>query len=194
MFSSHLCYNRDWEGCEAYLTLNVTNMTKPLTFPHFLRGLPEQVWPHLPPELGRWQVRQPWVWLVQLYDQQPTVHYEVGRARPADTLEVGLHFEQRDAAANAALLRYFQQRLVEIKDQLGPEVEAEPWDKGWAKVYLLMSASAWTVDLQHTVGQRLADFMTILHPFLLDYRRTGRTSKTANTPRRTPTPSHQHTP
>lgn len=168
-------------------------MTKPLTFPHFLRGLPEQVWAQLPAEWGRWQVRQPWAGLVQLYDQQPTVHYEVGRASPTDTLEIGLHFEQRDPDANAALLRHFQRRLVEIKATLGPEVEAEPWDKGWAKVYLLAPAPAWTVEQQHSIGQRLAGFIIGLHPFLLDYRAAGRATATTHTPRRRPA-AHPPTP
>ena len=57
----------------------------------------------------------------------------MGEAR--GKLELGLHFESRDHAVNAALLDGFARCMVEVKATLGPQWEAEQWDRGWAKVY-----------------------------------------------------------
>lgn len=68
--------------------------------------------------------------MCQLYYTDPRLHYEVwnlGERR--NRLEIGLHFESRDRALNAALLRGFSARMVAVKAALGPQWEAEHWDK-----------------------------------------------------------------
>lgn len=132
----------------------------------FLRTLPACVWPHLPPGWPPLQVRHPWGSLVQFYDRSPAIHYEVGRAWQQAGLEIGLHFEARNHAHNQRRLLAVQRHLVEIKHLLGPQIEAEPWDHGWTKVYEVYLTPALDAATQDAVGARVAAWITCLQPIL----------------------------
>ena len=104
-------------------------------------------------------------WLCQFYYHDPNLHYEVwnmGEAR--GKLELGLHFESRDHAVNAALLDGFARCMVEVKATLGPQWEAEQWDRGWAKVYEVLPYEPFSDETLQSVAARLARAMTVLQP------------------------------
>jgi hypothetical protein len=142
-----------------------------LSYSKFLRTLPPLVIGQLPPALQAIRVHQPWSWLVQLHYGEPRLHYEVSRALRHSGLELGLHFEARDRDLNRALLTGFRRHLFEIKDTLGDSLEAEMWDKGWAKVYEVYPEKELTPAFQEEVGHRLATIICCLHPIFLDLRR-----------------------
>lgn len=142
------------------------NMTTPLTLTAFLRTLPAYIWPHLPPGWNPLQVRQPWGGLIQFYERSPAIHYEVGRAWQQPGLEIGLHFEARDQAHNERRLQAVQRHLVEIKHILGPQIEAEPWDRGWTKVYEVYPSPVLDTVAQDAVGARVAAWIACLQPIL----------------------------
>lgn len=101
----------------------------------WMQALPQRLRGHLPPGLRafRWRARP---WLVQVYYGDPAFHYEVwmlGERR--GRIEIGLHFESRDPERNRAALAAVVPWIWEIRARLGPFVEAEPWDRGWAKVF-----------------------------------------------------------
>ncbi len=131
----------------------------------FMQALPSAVQQHLPPgfSLRRGRV---WSYGAQLYDDDPHLHYEVARVptRLGDRLELGLHFESRNPAANRALLNGFAARLVEIKAALGNGMEAEQWDKGWTKVYETVALQTYDAVYLDAVAQRLAEIVEVLHP------------------------------
>jgi hypothetical protein len=83
-------------------------------------------------------------------------------------IEVGLHFESRDREQNARLLAGFSRAMVEVKASLGPQWEAEPWDKGWAKVYETLPHAAFSDDMLANVAERLGRAMCVLTPILDD--------------------------
>lgn len=104
-------------------------------------------------------------WLCQLYPRDPQLHYEVwnmGQVR--GKIELGLHFESRDHALNHKLLVGFDRRMVEIKATLGPQWEAEQWDRGWTKVYEVLPYEAFSTDLLASTAQRLARAISVLQP------------------------------
>ncbi len=106
-------------------------------------------------------------WLVQLSYGDPLLHYEVvtlGERR--GILEIGLHFESRNAAVNARLLDGFLRHLFEIKAQLGDGFEAEMWDKGWTKVYETIPLEAFDEAYLDRVAGRLAHAIVVLQPIL----------------------------
>lgn len=146
-----------------------------LTYRDFLKSLPTVVLPLLRPAF-KLKTRQPFQWIIQFYDDDPTLHYEVQRIARRDQFELGLHFENRNKALNNALLTGFSRHLIEIRDQLGDQIEAEMWDRGWAKVYELYPADKLTPDYQHALAQRLATIIRCLHPILYDLQshRTGK--------------------
>ncbi|MCS6909601.1 MAG: hypothetical protein NZM11_03410 [Anaerolineales bacterium] len=142
-----------------------------LTSSQFMAALPAAVRPHLPPALQKFRsVHRSW--LCQLYYTDPRLHYEVwnlGERR--NRLEIGLHFESRDRALNAALLRGFSARMVAVKAILGPQWEAEHWDKGWTKVYETVPYEPFSTEVLDAVARRLARAITVLQPLWEEIQR-----------------------
>jgi hypothetical protein len=132
--------------------------------------MPEIVVPQLPANLQGISVKQPWQWLVQFHYGEPRLHYEVSRPRGVEGWELGLHCEATDKNLNRYLLDGFRRHLFEIKDVLGPTIEAEMWDKGWTKIYEVYPAENLTADYQQAVGGRLVEIITCLHPIFVALR------------------------
>ena len=145
---------------------------KPLGYMRFLSTMPDVVMPQLP---ASWQMqaRQPFRWIVQFYGNDPKLHFEIGRVRNR-ALEVGLHLESKDKVLNQYLIDGFSRHLFELKDILGPEIEAEPWDRGWAKVYELWPDQPLTPDFQRALGERLVLMINLMQPLLHDLQRSYR--------------------
>jgi hypothetical protein len=131
-----------------------------------MRDLPPATRAKLPAELQDFKVARR-SWLVQLYYTDPLIHYEVvtlGVKRRQ--LEIGLHFESRNAAANERLLNCFLPYLIEIKDVLGDGFEAEMWDRGWTKVYETIPMETFDAAYIDRVAARLAQVMIVMQPIL----------------------------
>ncbi len=141
-----------------------------LSYRDFLKTLPEQVYPDLPPSLQAIKVRQPWRWIIQFHYGEPRLHYEVSQPRGRQVLELGFHCEAKDRQLNRFLLDGFRHHLFELKDVLGETVEAEMWDKGWTKIYETYPLAELTEQYQMEVGRRLARFITCLHPIYVHLR------------------------
>lgn len=114
-----------------------------------------------------------WSFGVQLYDDNPLFHYEVARVpvRLGDRLEIGFHFESKNAADNHRMLDAFAARMIEIKAELGADVEAELWDKGWTKIYETLPLETYSPAYLQVVARQLARMITVLHPVYLANRR-----------------------
>jgi hypothetical protein len=131
-----------------------------------MRAIPPATQAKLPKDLQGFKVARR-SWLVQLYYADPHVHYEVvtlGIKRRE--LEIGLHFESRNAAANKRLLDGFMQHLFEIKAELGDRIEAEMWDKGWTKVYETIRMETFDEAYVDRVAARLAQVIVVMQPIL----------------------------
>jgi hypothetical protein len=139
----------------------------------FLQTLPEVVVAQLPPNLQGIKSRQPWGWLVQFHYGEPRLHYEVSKVSRLGGWELGFHCEATDKHLNRLLLDGFRRHLFEIKDTLGNSIEAEMWDRGWTKIYEVMSEEELTTAYQLKVGQRLAEIITCLHPFYVELRNSA---------------------
>ena len=138
----------------------------------FFLTFPDVMISYLPPHLQPVQVIK-WRWLIKFHFGEPRLHYELSRAARGDGWEIGLHFEARDRQLNQYLLQGFRRHLFEIKDCLGDSIEAEMWDKGWAKVYEVYPNAPLTTAYQVALGRRFAQVITCLHPFLVDLRRSA---------------------
>jgi hypothetical protein len=120
-------------------------------------------------------------WLVQLYYDDPNIHYEIwnlGERR--GRLEIGLHFESRTPGLNARLLEGIMAHLFEIKAELGPSFEAEPWDKGWAKVYEAIPLEPFSAENLEWVATRAARVISVLEPICRDLEGAAKRSRSAN--------------
>lgn len=129
-----------------------------------MRALPAAVQARLAKRLRNFKTTSR-SWLVQFYYDDPLLHYEVwtlGERRKR--LEIGLHFESRVPGLNARLLEGMLAHLFEIKIELGPSFEAEPWDKGWTKVYETIPLEPFSADYFERVAERVAQIITVLEP------------------------------
>lgn len=81
-------------------------------------------------------------------------------------IELGLHFESQAREVNAALLAGFSRHMVEVKATLGPQWEAEAWDKGWSKVYEVLPYEPFSTETLNDTAQRLARAIVVLQPIL----------------------------
>jgi hypothetical protein len=135
-----------------------------LTSGQFMVALPAAVKLHLPSQLQKFKTSTRG-WLCQLYYRDPRLHYEVwNMGERRGVLELGLHFESKDRQTNDKLLIGFCKHMIEVKATLGSQWEAEPWDKGWTKVYETIPYEPFSTDLLERVSKRLAKTMTILNP------------------------------
>ena len=136
----------------------------------FVRALPEVVRPRLPKRLRDFKTASR-SWLAQFYYDDPRLHYEVwnlGERRKR--LEIGLHFESRERELNARLLEGMLAHLFEIKAELGSSFEAEPWDKGWTKVYETIPLESFNAEYLERVAARVAKVIGVLEPIRRDLR------------------------
>lgn len=144
-------------------------MTK-LSHTQFLKTLPELVIARLPEPLQGIRVHQPYRWLIQFNYGEQRLHYEVSSAKHRSGWELGFHCEARDRNLNRYLLMGFRRHLFEIKDVLGPTVEAEMWDKGWTKIYEVYPAGELNKTYQEALARRMAEFIVCLHPIYVKLR------------------------
>jgi hypothetical protein len=140
----------------------------------FMTALPAAVRPRLVKRLREFKAAGR-AWLVQFYYDDPRIHYEawnLGERR--GRLEIGLHFEAREADLNARLLDGMLAHLFEIKAELGPSFEAEPWDKGWTKVYETIPLDRFSTEYLERVASRVAQVIGVLEPIRRDVQRRRR--------------------
>ncbi|MBI3763751.1 MAG: hypothetical protein HY260_18050 [Chloroflexi bacterium] len=150
----------------------------------FFRELPAATRPHLSTELRKFR-SETRSWLAQLYYTDARLHYEVWNlGEHRGKMEIGLHFESRDRTTNDRYLAGFQRHMIEVKAKLGEDWEAEPWEKGWTKVYATIEREAFTEDYLERVARQLAGAMAVLQPIFEDVQMNRVASTTARTRRR----------
>src|SRR5579859_4519774 len=132
----------------------------------FVKRVPQLAREQLPSELQGFKVfLMPW--LSQVYYNDKRFHFETVKLPSRygeNRLELGLHFESRDAAENAALLAGFQPYVFELRDALGDDWYAEPWDRGWTKIYTTYEFQVMDDDLLALTAKHLADAIRLMQP------------------------------
>lgn len=114
-----------------------------------------------------WRIRFGYL---QLYFQEPAVHYEAWVQRRNARIELGLHFEgERDVNYHWAGL--LGARALEIQAQLG-DVELEEWTEVWTRLHESRQfAGKLTLELAHETAERMRQFIEVLEPILAEERK-----------------------
>ena len=133
----------------------------------FLRGVLEATRAALPADLGPLEARQQGS-LIKLFADEPAIHFELWLHRSRGRVELGLHFETRDARRNRRLLEYVADELPFLKEAVGQGIEAEPWDKGWTRVYLTQALDRLGPEEQAGLASRFATLIEALEPIRRD--------------------------
>lgn len=118
----------------------------------------------LPEDLRGFRVRQT-SFLMKLYYQNERVHFEVWVDPVRQQIEIGLDFED-GAASTAAYLAFFDQRIVEIKEQTGPTLELERWTKTWGHFVEVYPIEPLTRERALMIGDRMVTFLSVLQPLI----------------------------
>jgi hypothetical protein len=80
-------------------------------------------------------------------------------------VEIGLHFED-GPASTMSYLAFFDQRIVEIKHLLGPQIELERWTTSWGHLFESEQLGRLDPRFAETVARRLAAHIAILQPMV----------------------------
>ncbi|MCD6033114.1 MAG: hypothetical protein K0S78_5296, partial [Thermomicrobiales bacterium] len=117
------------------MTLAERPITRPssLTRRDFFAVIVADARANLPPELARFRHRANSM-LLKLDYGNDRIHYEVWTDGARGRLEIGLHFED-GPASTMAYLAFFDQRIVEVKHLLGPQMELERWTTSWGHLF-----------------------------------------------------------
>jgi hypothetical protein len=119
---------------------------------------------NLPPELARFRHRANPM-LLKLDYGNDRVHYEVWTDGARGRVEIGLHFED-GPASTMAYLAFFDQRIVEIKHLLGPQIELERWTTSWGHLFESERLDRLDRRFAEAVARRLAAQIAILQPMV----------------------------
>ena len=129
----------------------------------FLRGVLDGVRARLSVELQGLRARQQWS-LIKFFDEEPSIHFELWLHANRRTAELGLHFETRNSEHNQRLLEYMADDLPFLKEIVGQGLEAEPWDKGWTRLYISHRLDRLNRDEQDRMAAAFARFIETLEP------------------------------
>jgi hypothetical protein len=119
---------------------------------------------NLPPELVQFRHRANSM-LLKLDYGNDRVHFEVWTDGARGRVEIGLHFED-GPASTMAYLAFFDQRIVEIKHLLGPQIELERWTTSWGHLFESEQLGRLDRRFAETVARRLAAQIMILQPMV----------------------------
>jgi hypothetical protein len=139
--------------------------------------------------------------LLQVYFDEPSVHYEVWVQRKTGSVEIGLHFEG-DRDVNYRWAELLGGHALEIQGALGPAVELEEWTQKWTRLHeqrSLAHRAEWrpkddlTPELADEIGGRLAEFIETLEPIVRKERKHlgGAKAKTSPASRKAARPARK---
>jgi hypothetical protein len=134
-----------------------------LTPRELLSGVLEATRAFLEAELQGLQARQQGS-LVQVFADDPAVHFELWLHRNRARVELGLHFETRNATRNQRMLDHVADELPFLKAALGESLEAEPWEKGWTRLYLTRPLDRLGPQEQAQLTSMFREFISVLEP------------------------------
>jgi len=124
----------------------------------------ERLRPLLPTDLAGFRPKANPI-LLKLEFGNERVHYEVAPDGARARLEVGLHFED-GPVSTAAYLAWFGRHIVELKHELGAEVELERWTASWGRLYELHPLGRLDSAAAERTAGRLAAFIVALQPLV----------------------------
>ena len=130
----------------------------------FFAEVVDRVRAHLPEHLAGFRHRATMSQVKIDYGNE-RVHYEVWTDGQRQQLEVGLHFED-GPISTAAYLTYFDAHIVELKHELGPQLELERWTPSWGHLYELSPLAKLDDAAAERVARRLAALIVALQPLV----------------------------
>lgn len=142
----------------------------------FFRLVRDETLSQLPADLSEPYTRATMNLLKIHYQPNYRVHYEVMISAQNDLVEIGLHFED-GPESTGRLLEHFDQHILEIKHELGQQVEIERWTKSWGHLFEVIELETLTRNFGRQVAERLVHFILTLEPLLEEAYEQGLVSR-----------------
>jgi hypothetical protein len=112
----------------------------------------------------------------QWYVGDPGIHFEAWWHANTGRLELGLHLESTPAV-NERIARALSRQLLMIKARLGGNLDLEPWDRGWVRLYETHPMELFDAAAVARTATRMAELITVLWPLCEDGLRPGGRAK-----------------
>jgi hypothetical protein len=136
-----------------------------LTRRDFFSDIAEETRRLLPPERQGFEQRATMNLLKVHYGANYRIHYEVWINTEKEHVELGLHFEDGPTSTER-LLRHFDACILEIKDELGTQVELERWTQSWGHLFELHPLETLDQAFVGRLSMRLVRYISLLQPIL----------------------------
>lgn len=143
---------------------STTQARSGLTRRDFFDAVVERLRQELPEERRDFRTRAN-SFLLKIDYGNDRVHYEIWCDGDRRILGVALHFED-GPISTAAYLAYFDRLIVEIKHELGAQLELERWTATWAHIYEHWPLETLTDALAGRVARRLSAMILYLQPLV----------------------------
>lgn len=118
----------------------------------------------LPDAVPRFQRRVMWT-ILQFYQQDPRIHFELQPSPSRGLVEVGLHFEGT-AEENEVWAARVAAHSCELQAALGPEWELEEWTASWRRLHRVYRFEHLEGQLGRDIAAEWARAITLLWPFV----------------------------
>ncbi|TMD65515.1 MAG: hypothetical protein E6I84_09025 [Chloroflexi bacterium] len=136
----------------------------------FFRSLPRPVRAALPARLKEinHHVRSS---QAQWFYDDPRLHFEAWWHANTGRLELGLHLESTPAV-NERIAAGLARQLLLIKARLGQQLDLEPWDRGWIRLYETQAVEVFDAARVATTASRMAELIGVLWPMCQELRKS----------------------
>jgi len=136
----------------------------------FFRSLPRPVRAALPARLKEinHHVRSS---QAQWFYDDPRLHFEAWWHANTGRLELGLHLESTPAV-NERIAAGLARQLLLIKARLGQQLDLEPWDRGWIRLYETQAVEVFDAARVATTSTRMAELIGVLWPMCQELRKS----------------------
>jgi hypothetical protein len=99
----------------------------------------------------------------QWYFDEPRLHFEAWWHPNTGRLELGLHLEA-EPALNERIAAGLARQLLMIKARLGQQIDLEPWDRGWLRLYETYPVEVFDAARIQWTAARMAELIAVVWP------------------------------
>jgi hypothetical protein len=136
----------------------------------FFRALPPQVKAALP--VGMREVsHRARSSQAQWFFGDPRLHFEAWWHANTGRLELGLHLEA-EPAINDRIAAGLARQLLLIKARLGQQLDLEPWDRGWVRLYETTAIEVFDAAQIKRTATRMAELIAVIWPMCQELRKS----------------------
>ena len=107
----------------------------------------------------------------QWFFGDPRLHFEAWWHANTGRLELGLHLEA-EPAINDRIAAGLAAQLLLIKARLGQQLDLEPWDRGWVRLYETHAIEVFDAAQIKRTATRMAELIAVIWPMCQELRKS----------------------